>query len=173
MNKFRSPSANLILIGLLLISGILILSYKYGYKRLTDTVNIRAFPTLDLSRIRKIELVSESRKVTVQKNDQSWDFTGEKTGSASADYINQSLESIKNLVLGDVVSEKEERFIDYGIDGKSLTIKIYGDNSNLFADLTIGKYGPDWESTYIKRGIEKKIYLTPFNLQTSFTELLK
>jgi hypothetical protein len=103
------------------------------------------------STVERIEIaVPGAQPVTLSKVDAVWYTDAAKKHRADKNLINGVFGVIEKRIEGDVVSSNEESFADYQVTETSGTrVKVLGSAGKVLADLTVGKAGPSFTSTYV------------------------
>ena len=73
--------------------------------------------------------------------------------------ISHALKILGNLDEGIVVSRRADKRALYRVDATGLHIKLAATDGRIIADVWIGKNGPDYGSSYIRRADEDEIYI--------------
>ena len=73
--------------------------------------------------------------------------------------VSHALGILGNLDEGIVVSRRADKRALYRVDATGLHVKMVGADGRIIADIWIGKNGPDYVSSYIRRADEDEIYI--------------
>lgn len=82
--------------------------------------------------------------------------------------IEDMLTDLKELRVGAVASRKPESHSKLQVSGAGLSVKFLDADGEVLEDLTVGKQGPDFLSTYVRRANEDEVYLVSEQLHGRF-----
>ena len=165
--KSSSPFAmTYLLAGLLAVLVlVMVLVQDPLHLRRTD----RKTPLIDASEstaITKIERTTESDGVTdtLTRNGDQWVVTSAEEAPATHGAVTDLLDALFAIERGEIASRTNESHGTLRVDARGTRIVLYrGDD--VVSDLVIGKNGPDFVSTYVRKEGEELVYRHPENLR--------
>lgn len=92
---------------------------------------------------------------------------------AEASRVDQLLKSLATLVVGAPVSIKAERHDQLQVGKLALQLRVKNGAGDTLAAVYIGKSGPDYFSTYVRKAGEEAVYLVADQLQGRFSATLE
>lgn len=87
---------------------------------------------------------------------------------ANGEKVIEALHALQQMATTSLVSENPERQSLYQVDKIGLQIRAFDRDGQLLAQAYVGKQGPDFFSTYVRREGEEQVYLTRESLQGRF-----
>lgn len=152
----------LVLVGLALLSGSL-----FGDKEIKEG----ALYKLKADKITKIEIIRggrEAGETIVLNKEADGIWTVEDGVNADMEYVQAILNDLSELkVKKETVSENSEKQIIYEVDEMGMEVLVYY-NDNVKADFYIGKFGPNFNSNYIRKKDSDNVYLTIDRIGSNF-----
>jgi len=149
---------------IIIIAGLL----GYLYFNRTDRVHYQLpdVPAIDTKDIARIEIVSGSESIVLNKKDEAW-LISEKEYVADAKKAEDMLAAFKDLTITDLVSESKNYILyDLGDDTK-ITVKAY-EGSKTVRGFDIGKKAPTQRHTFIRLEGDDKVYQANGDLRKDF-----
>lgn len=161
---------------------------KPHYPRVGDTSEKYFIPGFDVAKVMRVEIEQLMDGATLKRDGKTWSVAEvvtpmkkqlvEKGGGeipekvfrpADGARVTSALGAFGGLTEGVIVSENPEKQTAFQVDVAGLHVRIFGDNDELIADCIIGKNGPDFMSSYIRRSDENKVYLVNRTLTGFFS----
>lgn len=138
--------------------------------RINDVTESYFIPGFDSKNIDKIEIAQLTDGVEIKRDGDNWQVADRNSrggvsppaGWRLADHsrVSSALGSFGGLENGPLVSENPDKQSLYRVDDTSgLKVRGYDASGKITFDVVIGKNGPDFASTYIRRANENKVYL--------------
>lgn len=121
-------------------------------RRAGDTWSVQSFETP----LRKQVTSAES----VPHDDRTTTADGVKVGDALA--------ALQQLTTTSLVSTNPEQQVKYQVNQLGLQVRAFDADGALLASIVVGKQGPDFFSTYVRKNDEAKVYLTRESLAARF-----
>lgn len=141
------------------------------------------FPRLDAQQVTTIELEQLLDGVRLSRADGGWNVAAMHTAlseqlpdaekapeefPAESDRVDQILKSLSALSAGAAVSHKADRHDQLQVGKLALQVRAKNVAGDTLATLYIGKAGPDYFSTYIRKEGDDAVYLVADQLQGRF-----
>jgi hypothetical protein len=100
-----------------------------------------------------------AEKVTLEKKDENWTVPGKYGARADTKRIDNLLGDLRGLK-GEVRARKPSLFGDFAItDEQAVHLIVRDTGGSELAHLLIGKAGPDWRSSFVRKAGEDAVYL--------------
>lgn len=124
----------------------------------------------DLDNTQKIEITQADKTTLLQKQNDFWVVATENNAEANADYINKLLISLKEVKQGTIISQNPDKLITFELaEGMGIKIKLSDRQNNILLELQIGKMGPAYTQSYVKKPNSNDVLLINQNLLLSLT----
>jgi len=117
--------------------------------------------------ITKIEIINQSQTQTLERKENSWVVSSQNDVGAEQKAVLAILEETKRLTKDGVASKNPEKRSVYQVDKDGTQVKLFK-GENEVANFYIGKTGPDFSSTYIRKENEDIVYLFLENIGSTF-----
>ncbi len=125
--------------------------------------------TNDKQEINQLSIIINNLEQKVTLKDEQW--LVETSNNVPADQL--LIEAIINKSLSlertELVSKNEINQAQFGVDEKGIKVSI-NNKDEVIADFYVGKAGPDFLSTYIRKAGEPYVYLYPENIRQTFNQ---
>lgn len=140
---------------LLIILIVLILSIIYIKNPFIIKKKVLIIPEINKEMVNKLEI----KDFVIEKQGEDWIISSDNGILARKDYIDKILDYFKNVKIKEKISKNPKKFSKFKVDDKNgIRLKIY-EQSALKINIIVGKIGPDYNSTYIRRENENIVYL--------------
>ncbi|MCX8011593.1 MAG: DUF4340 domain-containing protein, partial [Desulfobacterota bacterium] len=163
---------NLILLILLIIfaSIVLLVEKPFEDRSKKDFEEAQPlFPDLKLEQVKKIKIKKHHTTTILKKKDNNWYAVGKEDYLADSDLVEGAIKKIQELKKSNLASRKKDKHSLFAVEeGKGLEVRLLGDKENPLVRLLIGKTGPEFLSTYIRRADSDEVYLWKEYLRTDF-----
>lgn len=119
---------------------------------------------------------SKEEAVSLVKAGQDWKVAGEEGFPADAELVKKALESISELKkAANVVSKNPENQKLYEVDpNNGIEVKVSDGKKKVLADFFVGKTGPDFMSTYLRKADSNVVLLCEgYHLRSAFSRTVK
>jgi len=128
------------------------------------------FPEFDAEKVTAIRLNGQTNKLTLSKMDDQWVALEEDELPADKDQINQVLQTVSELNRDDLISKNPSKQEIFQVDPNAgFEVEITGEEDKILAHFYIGKNGPDFMSTYVRKGDSDEVILYKgFHLKSRF-----
>jgi hypothetical protein len=160
------------LLGALVVLIIIYLIQLSTHTRLSvKESSVEIFPDFSPDAVAKIaayqDTVAEKRLV-LEKSHGRWMVKSNFNAKAQEKQIEKLLETLKGM-RGQLRSTKEELLSDFEIgEEETFHLVLSDEEGTELSHLLVGKKGPDWKSSFVRRSGESNVYLANENLLTQF-----
>ena len=127
------------------------------------------FPDFKKDKATKVEAKSSTQEVSLKKKEEGWLISNTDGFTADPKLVTTALDTVKNFTRENMASknpEKQELFEVTG--GKGLEVKVSGADENILAHFYIGKTGPDFFSTYLRKEGSEEVLLEGGYVKSTF-----
>lgn len=124
------------------------------------------FPDLNIDQIDKIFIKQGEEETVLQKKEGSWQ-RNEATQSAQKEKVEMLLETVKEMEKEELVSQNPEKRDIYKVDNSGMQVVLKSGDQE-FVNLYVGKRGPDFLSTYVRKKDSDNVWLIKKTLQSIF-----
>ena len=98
----------------------------------------------------KIELIYKSETVILEKVPGGWRLPRFQNFPADAVYVEFLLRTLKNLPLGEVITNDANRFAEFRLDKPFVTIRLFEETGIKIKTIAVGKTSENYRSAYIR-----------------------
>ncbi|NQU77871.1 DUF4340 domain-containing protein, partial [Candidatus Falkowbacteria bacterium] len=133
------------------------------------------FKGINIDAVTKIEIVSGGEGTVLERDGSGW-VVAPRPGSGQAsqgraeaeiNYVAGILAGVKEMEVGDVVSEDAEKKGLFEVDETGVVVKLY-QGGEILEHFYIGKFGTDYNSNYIRKEGSDEIYVTKGIVRSEF-----
>lgn len=103
----------------------------------------------------------------LEKRDKGWVVANRGEYGVHPDYISDLLDILETLPRGEIASRNPEKHEELQVDDLGIVLQAW-DGDNLEVDAIIGKEGPGFVSTYLRRADSDNVYLAGRNIRPIF-----
>ncbi len=149
----------LILLGILvlLIAGVFLVLQKPG-ERSTTAGNEEVLVRYDSSAVDGIEIISAAGRVTLEKQGATWMLTEPIRAAADESIVTSTIGKGNAIALKGVVSSNPAKQALFQVDSTGTSVKFLAKGATL-ADFRVGKPGPAYTETYVRRESDNEVFL--------------
>ena len=128
------------------------------------------FPEFDTEKVTTIRLYGRDNKLTLTKMDDQWAALEEDGLPADKEQITQALQMVAELNRDDIISKNPSKQEIFQVDpNNGFEVEIQGEEDKTLAHFYIGKNGPDFMSTYVRKADSDEVILYKgFHLKSRF-----
>ena len=128
------------------------------------------FPQFDAEKVTSIRLNGKTNKLALVKSEGQWRAVEQDDLPVDKDQIKQALEVVSDLQRDDIISKNPSKQEIFQVDpNQGFEVEIYGEEDNSLARFYIGKNGPDFMSTYVRKADSNEVILYKgFHLRSRF-----
>ena len=119
-----------------------------------------------LDNVQKIEITKAGQVTTLEKQNDKWVVSSQDNAEANASLIESLITGLKDLKTGTVVSQNQEKLASFNLTEDKATKLKLSDNQNTLLEILIGKMGPSYSDTYIKKMDSNNVLLVTQNLNS-------
>jgi hypothetical protein len=110
------------------------------------------FPDFDKTSATKIEVKSPTKALVLEKNEDSWLISETDGFTADLQLVNNALDTIAGFLRDTIASKNPEKQDIFEVNStKGVEVKVSDLNQKILAHFYIGKTGPDFFSTYLRK----------------------
>jgi len=134
------------------------------------------FPEFTTGTAALINIHNKGEDVTLAKTDKDWKIGDNKGFPADSEMVQKALDSIAELKKAkNLVSRNPENQKLYEVDpNQGIEVKVSDSRKKLLADFIVGKTGPDFMSTYIRKAGSNEVFLCEgYHLRSAFSRTVK
>jgi len=134
-----------------------------------DKEAITLFPDFKKDNATKIEVKSSTQEVSLEKKEEGWLISNTDGFTADPKLVTTALDTVKNFTRENMASKNPEKQELFEVTrGKGLEVKVSGADENILAHFHIGKIGPDFFSTYLRKEGSEEVLLTDGYVKSTF-----
>lgn len=112
----------------------------------------------------------DEKKVVFDKSSGRWLVSTSQDYPGDEKKITEALDKLKALQNAEIISTNPDSHPDMEVDEeKGTLLKLFGPNNSLIAELIIGKAGPTWGTSYVRRRNANNTVLVREGLHNTFT----
>jgi len=134
------------------------------------------FPEFTTDTAALIHIHNKGEDVTLAKTDKDWKIGDDKGFPVDPELVKKALDSIAELKKAkNMVSKNPENQKLYEVDpNQSIEVKVSDSKKKLLADFLVGKTGPDFMSTYLRKAGSNEVLLCEgYHLRSAFSRTTK
>ncbi len=169
MRKLSTPALIAILV---IVSGIIYFLYNGNDEPQVQSPdkNPFLFPNYVPTQPAKITLDKSDQHVELQSVNGSWRVVSDNNNPADMEAINLILNKVGELRVQDVISQNPKKQASFEVDIQNALKAVYYDNDGKeIINIYIGKNGPYYNSTYVRKEDSNDVVLINENLRAMFT----
>jgi hypothetical protein len=154
-----------------LIVVTLLLLQRPGEQSTTGTEGEVLF-SIDSTRVDKIEITSPGTSVVLEKKGVEWFLQSPLQYRAEQSTVASMIGQVKNLRIKATVSSNPEKQSLFQVDSTGTLVKVYEAGKEK-ASFIVGKMGPSFAETYVRRTDANDVYLIDGSLSVTFSRPVK
>ena len=132
------------------------------------------FPDFKKNNATRIETKSLTQEISLEKNEEGWLISNTDGFAADPKLVATALDTVKNFTRENIASKNPEKQGLFEVTkGKGLEVKISGADENVLAQFYIGKTGPDFFSTYLRKEGSEEVLLTDGYVKSTFDKSIE
>lgn len=152
---------------IILVTIVFLLKGNFGF--LGSKPTRQFIPNLNIEAITKIELKEANQTYILEKRNNQWVVSSKDDVKANQEAVLRVLNKTKELTKDEVASKNPEKKAIFQVDQSGLKVKFYKGETEV-ANFYVGKVGPDFSSTYIRKEGEDIVYLFKENIIRIFNQ---
>lgn len=135
---------------------------------------IALFPDFKKDRATKIEVKSPTQEVSLERKEEGWSISDTDDFTADPKLINSALDTIKYFTRENIASKNPEKQELFEVTkGKGVEVKVSDTDQKILAHFYIGKTGPDFFSTYLRKEGSDEVLLAGGPTKSTFDKSIK
>jgi len=142
---------------ILLVAGAFLVLQKPG-ERSTTEGNGEVLVRYDSAAVDGIEIRSAAGRVTLEKQGATWMLTEPVRATADEGIVTSTIGKGNAILLKGVVSSNPAKQALFQVDSTGTSVKFLGKGATLAA-IRVGKPGPAYTETYVRRESDNEVYL--------------
>jgi len=163
--KFK-PSKAVTIFALFLILLAAYFFLKNSSSEKFSVKNRKAFPNIIGDKIEKVQIHYSDKDIILEKRDGKFLVTSLENAPADNQSVTDILGDLTNLEIGELISTNKDKWPLFEVDNQAVNVKFTVAGKDY--EIWIGKYGPDFQSNYIRVGSEVQTYLIGKNIRNDF-----
>jgi len=169
MKKMSIPTL-LIILAVLVIGGYFMFRQQDTAKKEPEIKSIFLFANFDPKNVERIMISQKEQKVDLSENDGKWVVASEKNNPADETAVQEIINIVKGLKSLDMASQNPEKQKLYEVDNETgINVHMFDAKDNVIASFFVGKNGPYYNSTYLRKEGSNDVLLINENLRASYT----
>ena len=139
-----------------------------------DREEIQLFPKFQATEVARIEIERLSNGVQLEREGADWKATQWPVEPQRMSFIADdgkvglALDRVVDLVGTSIVSKNPQKHIQFEVNNIGVQVRLFDAAGKGLAHFYIGKPGPDFTSSYVRKEGEDVVYLTPASLRGIF-----
>lgn len=132
------------------------------------------FPDFEKERAIKIAVKSPTKEVALEKKEEGWLIRDTDGFIADPQLINSALDTIKNFTRDNVASKnpKKQELFEVNQE-KGIAVIVHDTDQKILAQFFIGKTGPSFFSTYLRKEGSNEVILAEGAIKSTFDKSIK
>ncbi|MCD6508578.1 DUF4340 domain-containing protein [Candidatus Poribacteria bacterium] len=126
------------------------------------------FPRFDRAQVEKVEITENGETVELKREGDEWIVPTAKGYPADETAVDKMFDEMDEMTTKELISENPDKHPKFKVNEDGIEVKMLGKNDKTLAHFFVGKMGPDFISTYVRRADSKKVYLIPRTLRPVF-----
>jgi len=163
---------NLILLIVLIIFASVILLFERPFENKAKKNSGRSlslFPDLKIEQVKKIVVKKSNTTTTLENQDNVWYLLDKEAYPADPTIVEGVIKKIQGFKKINLASRKKDKHSLFEVkEGMGVEVILLGPEKKELARFLIGKTGPDFLSTYIRKGDSDDVYLYGDYLRADF-----
>lgn len=132
------------------------------------------FPDFEKERVTKIVVKSSTKKVSLEKKEEGWLISDADGFTADPQLVNSALDTIKSFTRDNIASKNPKKHDIFEVNqGKGVVVNISDADQKILAHFYIGKTGPNFFSTYLRKEGSNEVVLAEGSIKSTFDKSIK
>jgi len=119
-----------------------------------------------LDNVQKIEIAQTGQTTILEKQNDKWVVASAENAEANQTLIDNLIAALKDLKTGNIISQNQEKLASFDLSEDKATKLKLSDNQNTLLEILIGKMGPSYTDTYIKKVDSNNVLLVSQDLNS-------
>ena len=155
-----------VLVGLIVIALILERPFGGGEKEEVKPL----FPGFDPQAVVKVEIKDAGTTTVLKKTKGGWAVETARNYPADEEAVKEMFDEVKGMTTEELISRDPSKHSRFRVNEEGVEVKMFGEGDKLLAHLFVGKTGPDYISTYVRRADSNDVYLIRRTLRPVFAK---
>ena len=139
---------------------------KRGQKKAAKELTL--FSGFDAEQATSIEIITSDRQVKLNRDSGAWLVATSENYPADPKAIETALAKVVALRASHIASKSAEKHPQFEVDKSGIEVKVLGAEDNLLAHFFVGKMGPDYMSSYVRKADQDTVFLVGEYLRSIF-----
>jgi hypothetical protein len=127
------------------------------------------FPEFEADQVSSVEIKTKDREVKLTKEGESWLVATSDNYPADPKAVEDMLGKVKDLKSALTASKSADKHSQFEVDSESgIEVKMLKTEENVLAHFFVGKMGPDYMSTYVRKADQDAVLLVNEYLKSIF-----
>ncbi len=148
----------LILIVVLVVLAAVFAVSRFGLDR--RAADKPLFPKFEAGRAHRVRVKGKSSQAVLEKINDVWIVSSEDSFPAEARAVDNMFDRVAGFSRKDMISSNPEKQSIYQVDSTGIQVEIEDAKGKEIAFFTIGKVGPDYQSTYVRDAKSNDVVLS-------------
>jgi hypothetical protein len=155
----------LILLAILIILIIVLFVWQNPWQKQESKIPTAAVLNNNLTDLQKIEIKQTDKTTILTEQDNQWLVASADNAVANQNLVNNLIEALNNITKGTIVSANSDKLADFNLtENTAINLKLFNSQDQLITELLIGKSGPAYTQSYLKKIDSDNILLVDENL---------
>jgi hypothetical protein len=135
---------------------------------------IALFPDFDGGKATKIEVKSPSKELSLERKEEGWLISDTDGFIADPNLVDNTLTTVKNFTRENIASNNPEKQKPFEVNQeKGVEVKVSDADQKMLAHFYIGKTGPSFFSTYLRKEGSNEVILAQGAVKPTFDKTIK
>ena len=126
------------------------------------------FPGFESNRVTSVEIKTKDNKVKLNKENDTWIVATAENYPADLEAVEDMFSKVKDLKSSLVASRSAEKHSQFEVDESGVGVAMLGSDESVLAHFFVGKMGPDYLSTYVRKADQDEVLLVSEYLKSVF-----
>ena len=168
----KKTSMPILLVLLIIISATIYFMFKGSDEQKDKTIkqSTSLFPGYESKDVTKLKLDKQAQHIEVSLIDGEWKVTSDKNSPADTKLVKEAIDKVKKFKVKDILSTNPKKQTTFEVDKETgLLVSLYDSSDNPLASFYVGKNGPYYNSTFLRKEGSNEVILINENLRALFT----
>lgn len=158
------------LLGIFIVLSVMVILIKDPWHLIHSDKKTSFIEKVPAGQVNKIEITINQNTQTLIKEGSNWVVESKGNVPAQQDAVAKIITKALELNRKDLVAKLQESHAKFNVDDQGIRVKIFGSERTPIGDFYVGKAGPDYLSTYLRKEGENFVYLYPENIREIFSQ---
>ncbi len=117
------------------------------------------FPGFETDQVSSVDIKTRDKNVKLKKEDNAWVVATAGNYPADPESIEDMLGKVKDLKSTLTASKSADKHSQFEVDGSGVEVTMLGTGEKPLAHFFVGKMGPDYISTYVRKADQDEVLL--------------